>query len=184
MFRVVLLTIALAGCAACGKSAGNQEKARRQPTAAGPTAARPPRRRRAGRIVRRARDDPEVLPQARRGHADDRQGRGRRGRRGDRRRQGRSRDRLSLSHRLPDQAHARSARRRDAREDRVQRGQGREGRRRRVLRAVARVRRQGDRRRRPGSYEIKGMFKFGVCDKDSCHPKKQPDHDHGRGEMS
>jgi hypothetical protein len=25
-----------------------------------------------------------------------------------------------------------------------------------------------------GSYEIKGMFKFGVCDKDSCHPKKQP----------
>jgi hypothetical protein len=26
----------------------------------------------------------------------------------------------------------------------------------------------------PGSYEIKGTFKFGVCDKDSCHPKKQP----------
>jgi hypothetical protein len=25
-----------------------------------------------------------------------------------------------------------------------------------------------------GTYEIKGMFKFGVCDKDSCHPKKQP----------
>lgn len=25
-----------------------------------------------------------------------------------------------------------------------------------------------------GSYEIKGVFKFGVCEKDSCHPKKQP----------
>jgi hypothetical protein len=25
-----------------------------------------------------------------------------------------------------------------------------------------------------GSYEIKGWFKFGVCDKESCHPKKQP----------
>jgi hypothetical protein len=25
-----------------------------------------------------------------------------------------------------------------------------------------------------GAYEIKGWFKFGVCDKDSCHPKKQP----------
>ena len=25
-----------------------------------------------------------------------------------------------------------------------------------------------------GSYEIKGCFKVGVCDKDSCHPKKQP----------
>ena len=25
-----------------------------------------------------------------------------------------------------------------------------------------------------GSYEIKGTFKFGVCDKDSCHAKKQP----------
>ena len=27
---------------------------------------------------------------------------------------------------------------------------------------------------KPGNYEIKGIFKFGVCDKDSCHPKKQP----------
>jgi hypothetical protein len=27
---------------------------------------------------------------------------------------------------------------------------------------------------KPGSYEIKGTFKFGVCDKESCHPKKQP----------
>jgi hypothetical protein len=27
---------------------------------------------------------------------------------------------------------------------------------------------------RPGTYEIKGVLKFGVCDKDSCHPKKQP----------
>lgn len=27
---------------------------------------------------------------------------------------------------------------------------------------------------KPGSYEIKGTLKFGVCDKDSCHPKKQP----------
>jgi hypothetical protein len=25
-----------------------------------------------------------------------------------------------------------------------------------------------------GAYEIKGVFKFGVCEKDSCHPKKQP----------
>jgi len=25
-----------------------------------------------------------------------------------------------------------------------------------------------------GAYEIKGCFKFGVCDKESCHPKKQP----------
>ncbi|MDB4957702.1 MAG: hypothetical protein JWO36_5271 [Myxococcales bacterium] len=25
-----------------------------------------------------------------------------------------------------------------------------------------------------GAYEIKGWFKFGVCDKDSCHPKRQP----------
>ena len=25
-----------------------------------------------------------------------------------------------------------------------------------------------------GTYEIKGCFKFGVCDKESCHPKKQP----------
>jgi len=25
-----------------------------------------------------------------------------------------------------------------------------------------------------GSYAIKATFKFGVCDKDSCHPKKQP----------
>jgi hypothetical protein len=25
-----------------------------------------------------------------------------------------------------------------------------------------------------GDYEIKGWFKFGVCDKESCHPKKQP----------
>ena len=25
-----------------------------------------------------------------------------------------------------------------------------------------------------GSYEIKGCFKFGVCDPSSCHPKKQP----------
>jgi hypothetical protein len=27
---------------------------------------------------------------------------------------------------------------------------------------------------KPGAYEVKGMFKFGVCDKDSCHPKRQP----------
>ena len=27
---------------------------------------------------------------------------------------------------------------------------------------------------KPGSYEIKGVFKFGICEKDSCHPKKQP----------
>jgi hypothetical protein len=27
---------------------------------------------------------------------------------------------------------------------------------------------------KPGDYQIKGTFKFGVCDKDSCHPKKQP----------
>jgi hypothetical protein len=26
----------------------------------------------------------------------------------------------------------------------------------------------------PGTYEIKGCFMVGVCDKDSCHPKKQP----------
>ena len=25
-----------------------------------------------------------------------------------------------------------------------------------------------------GAYEIKGMLKFGICEKDSCHPKKQP----------
>lgn len=25
-----------------------------------------------------------------------------------------------------------------------------------------------------GAYEIKGVFKFGICEKDSCHPKKQP----------
>lgn len=25
-----------------------------------------------------------------------------------------------------------------------------------------------------GSYEIKGVLKFGICEKDSCHPKKQP----------
>jgi hypothetical protein len=25
-----------------------------------------------------------------------------------------------------------------------------------------------------GTYEIKGTFKFGICEKDSCHPKKQP----------
>jgi hypothetical protein len=25
-----------------------------------------------------------------------------------------------------------------------------------------------------GSYEIKGTLKFGICEKDSCHPKKQP----------
>lgn len=25
-----------------------------------------------------------------------------------------------------------------------------------------------------GSYAIKGVLKFGVCDKESCHPKKQP----------
>ena len=27
---------------------------------------------------------------------------------------------------------------------------------------------------KPGSYEVKGWFRFGVCDKDSCHPKRQP----------
>ena len=27
---------------------------------------------------------------------------------------------------------------------------------------------------KPGTYEIQGTFRFGVCDKDSCHPKKQP----------
>ena len=25
-----------------------------------------------------------------------------------------------------------------------------------------------------GDYQIKGWFKFGVCDENSCHPKKQP----------
>lgn len=25
-----------------------------------------------------------------------------------------------------------------------------------------------------GSYEIKGVFQFGVCEKDSCHPRTQP----------
>jgi hypothetical protein len=25
-----------------------------------------------------------------------------------------------------------------------------------------------------GSYEVKGTLKFGICDKESCHPKKQP----------
>jgi hypothetical protein len=25
-----------------------------------------------------------------------------------------------------------------------------------------------------GSYEIKGVFKFGICEAQSCHPKKQP----------
>lgn len=27
---------------------------------------------------------------------------------------------------------------------------------------------------KPGDYQIKGLFKFGVCDQNSCHPKKQP----------
>jgi hypothetical protein len=27
---------------------------------------------------------------------------------------------------------------------------------------------------KPGAYQIKGWFKFGVCDQQSCHPKKQP----------
>lgn len=27
---------------------------------------------------------------------------------------------------------------------------------------------------KPGSYEVKGVMKFGVCDAESCHPKKQP----------
>ncbi|HEY1813553.1 MAG TPA: hypothetical protein VGG74_14475 [Kofleriaceae bacterium] len=27
---------------------------------------------------------------------------------------------------------------------------------------------------KPGAYEVKGVMKFGVCDKESCHPKKQP----------
>jgi hypothetical protein len=27
---------------------------------------------------------------------------------------------------------------------------------------------------KPGTYEVKGLMKFGVCDKESCHPKKQP----------
>jgi hypothetical protein len=27
---------------------------------------------------------------------------------------------------------------------------------------------------KPGAYEIKGMFKFGVCDDQACHPKRQP----------
>jgi hypothetical protein len=27
---------------------------------------------------------------------------------------------------------------------------------------------------KPGTYEVKGWFRFGVCDKDSCHPKTQP----------
>ncbi len=27
---------------------------------------------------------------------------------------------------------------------------------------------------KPGSYEIQGVFKFGICEKESCHPKKQP----------
>jgi hypothetical protein len=27
---------------------------------------------------------------------------------------------------------------------------------------------------KPGDYQIKGLFKFGVCDENSCHPKKQP----------
>jgi len=27
---------------------------------------------------------------------------------------------------------------------------------------------------KPGTYEIKGTFKFAVCQADSCHPKKQP----------
>jgi len=25
-----------------------------------------------------------------------------------------------------------------------------------------------------GTYEIKGVFKFGICEQDSCHPKTQP----------
>jgi len=25
-----------------------------------------------------------------------------------------------------------------------------------------------------GAFEIKGMFKFGICQKEACHPKKQP----------
>jgi hypothetical protein len=27
---------------------------------------------------------------------------------------------------------------------------------------------------KPGAYEIKGWFRFGVCDPSSCHPKSQP----------
>jgi hypothetical protein len=27
---------------------------------------------------------------------------------------------------------------------------------------------------KPGTYEVKGLMKFGVCDAESCHPKKQP----------
>lgn len=27
---------------------------------------------------------------------------------------------------------------------------------------------------KPGAYEVTGTFKFGICDKDSCHPKRQP----------
>lgn len=27
---------------------------------------------------------------------------------------------------------------------------------------------------KPGAYEVKGLMKFGVCDAESCHPKKQP----------
>jgi hypothetical protein len=27
---------------------------------------------------------------------------------------------------------------------------------------------------KPGAYEVTGVMKFGVCDQESCHPKKQP----------
>jgi|HubBroStandDraft_6_1064221.scaffolds.fasta_scaffold359130_2 hypothetical protein len=27
---------------------------------------------------------------------------------------------------------------------------------------------------KPGAYEVKGVLQFGVCDQESCHPKKQP----------
>jgi hypothetical protein len=27
---------------------------------------------------------------------------------------------------------------------------------------------------KPGAYQVKGLMKFGVCDAESCHPKKQP----------
>ena len=27
---------------------------------------------------------------------------------------------------------------------------------------------------KPGAYEVKGVLKFGVCDQENCHPKKQP----------
>jgi hypothetical protein len=167
MLRVVLLTIALAGCGACGKSAGNQEKAP-APTAPTPAAAAP-----VAQVGCGSADDPKFFLKADEGTLTIDKVDGTAGAEASAGVKVAPATGYHMSTDFPIKLCLEAPDGVTLAKKEFNAGKGEKGDADAfseqslafAVKATA---------AKAGSYEIKGVLKFGVCDKESCHPKKQP----------